>query len=161
MANQIPSRPEQEIRFFPVVDTRHSTVLRYTVLLPAECLASKETDSSQWKRDLAMVEATLKLLMELQRTGHIETVRLSLPMHPAPLRDSEFIDALRRLLHDYALSAMVLGIDLIEPPTLELSDLDAFLAPLKALGIDVGLDNYLPDSMSIPALVAANVDCPP
>lgn len=159
MANQISRRPEQEIRFFPVVDTRHSTVLRYTVLLPTGSLASKETDSSRWKRDLAVVEATLKLLVELQRTGRIETVNLSLPIHPAPLRDSAFIDALRQLLDDYALSAESLSVDLTEPPTLDLSDMDAFLAPLKALGINVGLDNYLPDSMNIPALVAANVDC--
>ncbi|MBS9404599.1 EAL domain-containing protein [Halomonas sp. TRM85114] len=159
MANQISRRPEQEIRFFPVVDTRASTVLRYTVLLPAGGLASEEAGSSQWRRDLAMVEATLKLLAERQRTGQIQMVGLSLPIHPAPLRDSEFIDALRQFLDDFALSTVVLSVDLIEPPTLDLSELDAFLAPLKALGINVGLDNYLPDSMSIPALVAANVDC--
>lgn len=159
MANQICSRPDQEIRFFPVVDTRQSTVLRYTVLLPAPRMASEEAGASGWERDLAMVEATLKVLVELQRTGHIDTVRLSLPMHPAPLQDSKFIAALRQLLDDYTLSSGALFIDLIEPPTLNISDLDALLAPLKALGINIGLDNYLPDSNSIPALVATNVDC--
>lgn len=158
MANQINPRPEQEIRFFPVVDTQQSTVLRYAVVLPAP-QSGEEAEASGWARELEKVEMTLKLLVELQRTGHIETIRLSLPLHPAPLQDSAFISALRRLLEDYAISTDVLSVDLTEPPTLDLSDLDAYIAPLKELGISVGLDNYLPDSMSIPALVAANVDC--